>query len=91
MHVACKDGDLSAVVHVFLDPQAALLDIHLDDQGITNLPDLVFQTPPESAVVKCRITRDKHGLDKHMYPVYQLHLEWEAGARVSRLGRKPRG
>ena len=90
MYFVSMNTDVGAVVCILFYPQEALFNIHLSDQGIVNLPDLVFQAPPENLVVKCRITRDKHGLDKHMYPIYYLHLEWEAGARVSGWKFRPR-
>ena len=30
---------------------------------------------PEGVTIKCRVTRDKRGMDKTMYPTYNLHLE----------------
>lgn len=32
---------------------------------------------------KCRITRDKKGVDKGIYPTYYLHLEKDEDKRVS--------
>jgi hypothetical protein len=33
--------------------------------------------------MKCRITRDKKGIDRGVYPTYYLHLEREDGKKVS--------
>jgi len=33
-------------------------------------------------MLQCRITRDKHGLDHGMYPIYHLHLECANGQKV---------
>ncbi len=30
---------------------------------------------PEGVAVRCRVTRDKRGMDKSMFPSYFLHLE----------------
>ena len=32
--------------------------------------------------MKCRVTRDKKGLDRHAYPTYFLHLERDDGKKV---------
>ena len=36
-------------------------------------------------MLQCRITRDKHGLDHGMYPIYHLHLERGNGQKVCAL------
>lgn len=36
---------------------------------------LTCRPAPEGVVVKCRVTRDKRGVDKSMYPMYLLHME----------------
>lgn len=38
---------------------------------------------PQGVTVKCRITRDKKGMDRGMYPTYYLHLEREDGKKVT--------
>ena len=37
----------------------------------------VHRPAPEGVTVKCRVTRDKRGMDKTMFPTYYLHLERE--------------
>lgn len=48
-----------------------------------NLDDFVLQPAPQGHVMKCRITRDKKGVDRGIYPTYFLHLEKEDGKKVS--------
>ena len=36
---------------------------------------LMNRPAPEGVVIQCRITRDKKGVDKGMYPMYYLKLE----------------
>ncbi|EDO28462.1 predicted protein, partial [Nematostella vectensis] len=44
---------------------------------------------PQGIPVKCRITRDKKGMDRGMYPTYFLHMERDDGKKVFLLaGRK---
>lgn len=40
-----------------------------------DLYDFVSKPAPEGIVVQCEITRDKHGVDRGMYPAYYLKLE----------------
>lgn len=42
-----------------------------------------FRPAPQGQTVKCRITRDKKGVDRQMFPTYFLHLEKDDGKRVS--------
>ncbi|XP_052247070.1 protein king tubby 1-like isoform X3 [Dreissena polymorpha] len=54
-----------------------------------NLDEFVMRPAPQGVTVKCRITRDKKGVDRGMYPTYFLHMEREDGKRVFLLaGRK---
>ncbi|KAK3707208.1 hypothetical protein QZH41_019562 [Actinostola sp. cb2023] len=59
-------------------------DVEIDD-----LEKFVLRPAPQGVVIKCRITRDKKGMDRGMYPTYFLHLEKEDGKKVFLLaGRK---
>uniref|UniRef100_A0A671WRQ0 TUB like protein 3 n=1 Tax=Sparus aurata TaxID=8175 RepID=A0A671WRQ0_SPAAU len=56
---------------------------------VANLEEFVFRPAPRGATVKCRITRDKKGMDRGLYPTYFMHMEREDGKRVFLLaGRK---
>ena len=35
--------------------------------------------------MKCRITRDKKGIDKHAFPTYYFHYEREDGKKVNTI------
>ncbi|TNN22306.1 Tubby [Liparis tanakae] len=37
---------------------------------------------PSDVTLQCRITRDRRGVEKGIYPTYYLHLEREDGQRV---------
>ena len=37
---------------------------------------------PDEPPIKCRITRDKKGMDRGMYPTYFLHMEKDDGKKV---------
>lgn len=49
----------------------------------TNLEEFVLRPAPRGVTVKCRITRDKKGMDRGLYPTYFMHMEREDGKRVS--------
>lgn len=53
---------------------------------VANLEEFVFRPAPRGATVKCRITRDKKGMDRGLYPTYFMHMEREDGKRVSVMG-----
>lgn len=52
--------------------------------------DVFVDSPaPQGTTVKCRISRDKKGMDRNMYPTYFLHMEKDDGKKVFLLaGRK---
>lgn len=47
-----------------------------------DLEEFAVRPAPQGVTVKCRITRDKKGMDRGMYPTYYLHLEREDGKKV---------
>ena len=54
-----------------------------------NLDQFVFKAASQDTQMKCRITRDRKGMDRGLYPTYFLHLEREDGKKVFLLaGRK---
>ncbi|KAM9423604.1 tubby protein homolog isoform 6-T6 [Salvelinus alpinus] len=56
---------------------------------VDDLEEFTQRPAPQGITVKCRITRDKKGMDRGMYPTYYLHLEREDGKKVFLLaGRK---
>lgn len=52
---------------------------------IEDLADFVLRPATQKVTMKCRITRDKRGVDRGIYPTYFLHLEREDGRKVCRL------
>jgi hypothetical protein len=39
----------------------------------------------QKVTMRCRITRDKKGVDRGMFPTYYLHLERDDGRKVNLL------
>ncbi|XP_015197551.1 tubby-related protein 1 isoform X1 [Lepisosteus oculatus] len=44
---------------------------------VENLEQFVLQPAPQGVTIKCRVTRDKKGMDRGLYPTYYLHLDNE--------------
>ncbi|XP_047192117.1 tubby-related protein 3 isoform X3 [Scophthalmus maximus] len=56
---------------------------------VANLEEFVLCPAPRGVTVKCRISRDKKGMDRGLYPTYFMHMEREDGKKVFLLaGRK---
>ncbi|KAM4650887.1 tubby protein homolog [Discoglossus pictus] len=54
-----------------------------------DLEGFALRPAPHNMTLQCRITRDKKGVDKGIYPTYYLHLEREDGKRLFLMaGRK---
>lgn len=50
--------------------------------------EFVLRPAPQGRTVRCRLTRDKKGMDRGLYPSYFLHLDTEkkVGEREVRGG-----
>lgn len=58
---------------------------------VDDLEEFSLRPAPQGVRVKCRITRDKKGMDRGMYPTYYLHLEREDGKKVSWIAETSTG
>ncbi|XP_070065829.1 protein king tubby isoform X2 [Drosophila virilis] len=50
----------------------------------------VMQPAPQGVLYKCRITRDRKGMDRGLFPIYYLHLERDYGKKIFLLGGRKR-
>ncbi|NWU89284.1 TULP3 protein, partial [Upupa epops] len=56
---------------------------------VENLKDFALRPAPRGVTVKCRITRDKKGMDRGLFPTYYMHLERDDNRKTFLLaGRK---
>ncbi|XP_024297032.1 tubby-related protein 3-like isoform X3 [Oncorhynchus tshawytscha] len=56
---------------------------------VDNLEEFVVRPALRGVTVKCRISRDKKGMDRGLYPTYFMHMEREDGRKLFLLaGRK---
>ncbi|KAF2983749.1 hypothetical protein EK904_003849, partial [Melospiza melodia maxima] len=49
---------------------------------VENLEDFALRPAPRGISVKCRITRDKKGVDRGLFPTYYMHLERDDNKKV---------
>jgi len=52
--------------------------------SLEDLEQFSMHPAPRDVTIQCRITRDRRGMEKGIYPTYYLHMEKEDGKRVSR-------
>ncbi|XP_031467401.1 tubby-related protein 3 isoform X3 [Phasianus colchicus] len=65
-------------------PQAVA---HLGE--VENLEEFALRPAPRGITVKCRVTRDKKGMDRGLFPTYYMHLEKDNNRKMFLLaGRK---
>ncbi|KRT79974.1 hypothetical protein AMK59_8140, partial [Oryctes borbonicus] len=71
----------------FINQSNSVQEIEGDIEG--NVEKFVLQPAAQKVLYKCRITRDRKGMDRGLYPTYFLHLERDYGKKVFLLaGRK---
>lgn len=61
--------------------------------GVLDGPELdrfVLAPAPQGGSVRCRITRDKKGVDRSVYPTYYLHMERDDGRKQFLLAARRR-
>uniref|UniRef100_A0A8C6UEW0 Si:dkey-220f10.4 n=1 Tax=Neogobius melanostomus TaxID=47308 RepID=A0A8C6UEW0_9GOBI len=57
--------------------------------SVEDLEKFALRPAPKEVTIQCRVTRDRRGMEKGMFPTYYLHLEKEDGKRVFLMaGRK---
>ncbi|XP_028256220.1 tubby-related protein 3 isoform X2 [Parambassis ranga] len=86
------DSTRPASASSFKDVPEAVMPAAIADSlfaDVANLEEFVLRPAPRGTTVKCRISRDKKGMDRNLYPTYFMHLEREDGKKVFLLaGRK---
>eukprot|EP00064_Thunnus_orientalis_P001340 superscaffoldBa00000091_g1343 len=57
--------------------------------SVEDLEKFALRPAPKNTTIQCRVTRDRSGVEKGIYPTYYLHMEKEDGKRVFLMaGRK---
>lgn len=51
--------------------------------SVEDLEKFALRPAPRDVTIQCRVTRDRRGMEKGIYPTYYLHMEKEDGQRVS--------
>ncbi|KAK2720393.1 hypothetical protein QYM36_004316, partial [Artemia franciscana] len=57
---------------------------------IENLEHFVYSVPPKGVLIQCRVTRDRKGVDRGLYPTYFVHMEREDGRKIFLLAARKR-
>lgn len=47
-----------------------------------NIEQWVLSPGKQGVLYKCRITRDRKGMDRGLFPIYYLHLERDTGKKI---------
>lgn len=50
--------------------------------SVEDLEKFACRPAPRDVTIQCRVTRDRRGMEKGIYPTYYLHMEKEDGKRV---------
>lgn len=53
---------------------------------VGQIDQFVMQPAQQGVLYKCRITRDRKGMDRGLFPIYYLHLERDYGKKIFLLG-----
>ncbi|CAJ1080847.1 tubby protein homolog [Xyrichtys novacula] len=61
----------------------------ISPMSVEDLEKFALRPAPRDVTIQCRVTRDRRGMEKGIYPTYYLHMEKEDGKRVFLMaGRK---
>ncbi|XP_063077199.1 tubby-related protein 3 [Engraulis encrasicolus] len=58
--------------------------------SVDDLEQFALRPAPRDMTIQCRITRDRRGMEKGIYPSYYLHMEKEDGKRVFLMAARKR-
>uniref|UniRef100_A0A8C2AH07 Si:dkey-220f10.4 n=1 Tax=Cyprinus carpio TaxID=7962 RepID=A0A8C2AH07_CYPCA len=65
------------------------LNLFSSPMSLEDLEQFAMRPAPRDVTIQCRITRDRRGVEKGIFPTYYLHMEKEDGKRVFLMaGRK---
>lgn len=60
----------------------------LEGDVVGQVEQWVLEPAAQGMLYKCRITRDRKGMDRGLFPLYYLHLEREYGKKIFLLAGK---
>ncbi|XP_067286673.1 tubby protein homolog [Pseudorasbora parva] len=89
---AKNNNDIASLNSNYKEPSSDSDSLDMGKSSPMSLEDLeqfAMRPAPRDVTIQCRITRDRRGMEKGMYPTYYLHMEKEDGKRVFLMaGRK---
>ncbi|XP_051770032.1 tubby protein homolog [Ctenopharyngodon idella] len=87
-----KNNDIASLNSNYKEPSSDSDSLDMGKSSPMSLEDLeqfAMRPAPRDVTIQCRITRDRRGVEKGIYPTYYLHMEKEDGKRVFLMaGRK---
>uniref|UniRef100_F7AX33 Tubby-like protein n=2 Tax=Ciona intestinalis TaxID=7719 RepID=F7AX33_CIOIN len=70
-------------------PGSSASKYNIPGMDLDDLESFCMKPAPQGYTIKCRISRDNKGIDRHSYPTYYLHYERDDGKKIFILaGRK---
>ena len=72
-------------VHKLLVRQSAFMYMYTHTRTHTHTHTYTHRPAPQGVTVRCRITRDKRGVDKSIFPMYSLHVEKDTVGRQVKI------
>ena len=54
-----------------------------------SVEQFVMEPAAQGVLVKCRVTRDRRGMDRGFYPTYFLHMEKDDGKKAGIMADRP--
>lgn len=79
-----KNGDADGAIGGDRSSNSA----ELEGDVVGQVEQWVLEPAAQGMLYKCRITRDRKGMDRGLFPLYYLHLEREYGKKIFLLAGK---
>ncbi|XP_078496036.1 uncharacterized protein LOC100181434 isoform X1 [Ciona intestinalis] len=87
--VARREGLAPPTTDTDVRPGSSASKYNIPGMDLDDLESFCMKPAPQGYTIKCRISRDNKGIDRHSYPTYYLHYERDDGKKIFILaGRK---
>lgn len=83
-----SEGDVIGQVEQVRKNERRNLSMSISKFNFLQFSQWVVQPASQGCLYKCRITRDRKGMDRGLFPLYYLHLERDYGKKVFLLAGK---
>ncbi|KAM4748729.1 tubby-related protein 3 [Rhinophrynus dorsalis] len=88
--VSTRPGSASSKKSLTDSGSAEAIPLGLSGEGeLGDLKEFALRPAPRGVTIRCRISRDKKGMDRGLYPTYYMHMEKDDNRKIFLLaGRK---